>query len=116
HPVGQLAVAVGLGRGLPDSAAGEGIDLGVARQTLLGGPVARAAPFRWALGHGRNFIAGPQRHLFWAMAARERLANRGLYAGSIVRNETLSLRKSRRFPQVNLKPATPAAIAASTSV
>jgi hypothetical protein len=44
HAEGQLAVAIGLGRGLPDVAAREGIDLGVSGEALLEGPVAGATP------------------------------------------------------------------------
>src|SRR6266851_286730 len=49
HPalaaIGQLAVAVGLGRALPDVAAGQRIDLGEAGEALLRRPAAGATPF-----------------------------------------------------------------------
>ena len=66
---GELAVAVGLGRGLPDMAAREEIDLGVSGEALLEGPVAGATPvgFTRTLTHASQFTRNARQHLFWSL-------------------------------------------------
>jgi hypothetical protein len=76
-PEGHLAVAVGLGRALPDVAAGEGIDLGETGEALGGRPGAGATPLGVTLGrltllHARMIIEVPLNLLFWSLEVQGR--------------------------------------------
>ena len=75
HPAlatkGELAVAVGLGRPLPDMAAREGIDLGEPAEPLGGRPGAGATPLgvldTRTLVHARIIFEVPLSLLFWSL-------------------------------------------------